>query len=234
MKRTLAITSVFCLLAGLLMGGILPMPWDAPALVTVTSSTIVHAPTGSSSDVPSGIAQSDGQAPLNSNDNFPLLNTACYLIQTLRDKDYAAFSAFVHPEKGVTFTPYSTVDFETDRTFTQAQVRDLEKDDAVYTWGYVDGRGSLINLTMAQYFQEYVFNTDYTQAAEIGLDRIMMSGNALENLTEAYPGCRFVDFCIPGAEEGGQGLDWCSLKLVFEPGESNWLLVGIVHGQWTV
>ena len=234
MKRTLAITAVFCLLAGLLVGGILPMPWDGPALVTVTSSTIVHAPTGSSSDVPDGIAHSDGTAPLDSGDNFPLLNTACYLLQAMENHSYDSIAAFVPPEKGVTFTPYSTVDFETDRTFTQAQIRDLAKDDTVYTWGYVDGRGSLINMTMAQYFQEYVFNTDYTQAAVIGVDRIVMSGNALENLAEAYPGCRFVDFCVPGSGEGGSGLDWSSLKLVFEPGDKTWLLVGIVHGQWTV
>ena len=58
----------------------------------------------------------------------------------------------------------------------------------------------------------------------------MLSGNALENLTEAYPGCRCVDFSIPGTD----GLDWSSLKLVFQAGDTSWYLIGMVHGQWTI
>ena len=89
-------------------------------------------------------------------------------------------------------------------------------------------------MTISQYFETYVFNTDYTKAPQIGVDQIMMGGNALENLTEAYPNCRFIDFCFPQLDAANQGLDWCSLKLVFEPGETNWLLVGIIHSQWTI
>ena len=89
-------------------------------------------------------------------------------------------------------------------------------------------------MTMEQYFAAFVFNSDYTQATRIGVDQILMSGNALENVTDAYPGCRFVDFSFPGIDPAYQGIDWCSLRLVFAPGESNWLLVGIIHGQWTV
>lgn len=97
-----------------------------------------------------------------------------------------------------------------------------------------DGLGSLIELTPAEYFSTYVFNTDYTQAPEIGVDRILQSGNALENLTEAYPGCRFVEFHFPGLDPANAGLDWCSLKLVFSPSDSCWQLVGIIHSQWTI
>ena len=66
------------------------------------------------------------------------------------------------------------------------------------------------------------------------MDRIMTGGNALENLPEAYPGCRFVDFTIPSADPVNDGLDWSSLKLVFQAWEERWCLVGIVHGEWTI
>ena len=97
-----------------------------------------------------------------------------------------------------------------------------------------DGRGDPIKLTIPQYFQRYVYDKDYTQATEIGIDRIITGGNALENLAEAYPGCRFVDFAFPSADPVNDGLDWSSLKLVFQPGEFRWLLVGVVHGEWTI
>lgn len=227
MKRPLMLSCVFCLLAGLLVGGILPMPWDEDDAAPAVANTILQAPASSSS---AGTAP----APLNSNDNFQLLNTACYVIQALKEADYAAVASVVHPEKGVTLTPYSTVDFDSDRTMTRAELKSLPEDDTVYTWGVTDGRGSPINMTGDQYFDTYVFDTDYTQAVQIGVDRIMISGNALENLTEAYPGCRFVDFSIPEQDPAMQGMDWSSLKLVFEPGDVSWYLVGIVHGQWTV
>lgn len=226
MKRPGTLACIFCLLAGLLVGGILPMPWDRDAVPA--SASILSTPASSSSS-----DGADGGA-LNTQDNFPLLDTACYLLHVLKNHDYNALASLVHPERGVTFTPYSTVDFDTDLTFTREQIRDLEKDTAVYTWGITDGRGNLINMTMEQYFAAYVFNVDYTQSSQIGVDRIIMSGNALENLTDAYSGCRFVDFCVPGADPAYQGVDWNSLKLVFAPGESHWYLVGVIHGQWTV
>ena len=97
-----------------------------------------------------------------------------------------------------------------------------------------DGRGLPIQMTMVQYLDRYVYDTDYTQAPEIGIDRIITSGNALENLSEAYPDCRFVDFSFPSADPVNDGLDWSSLKLVFYPEASRWYLVGIVHGEWTI
>lgn len=232
MHRSLMFSCIFCLVAGLLVGGILPMPWDQEVSAQVISSTILQtSPPPSSSG--EGSPARTAPEPLDSTDNFSLLNTACYVVKVLQEADYAALAAVVHPEKGVTFTPYSTVDFETDLTFPAAKIKSLAEDDTLYTWGFTDSREGLISLTMAQYFSKYVFDADYTQAIQIGVDRVMISGNALENISEAYPNCRFVDFSVPEQDSTNQGLDWCSLKLVFEPGDTGWYLVGIVHGQWT-
>ncbi|MGE4277486.1 MAG: hypothetical protein AB7E30_09985 [Lawsonibacter sp.] len=229
MKRSLILSCVFCLLAGLLVGGILPMPWE----ISPIPNTILRTPaSSSSSDV--SVFSNAASEPLDSKDNLSLLNAACYVVQALKTGDYAAVAAVVHPEKGVTFTPHSTIDLTSDQTFTRDQIKNLSEDHTVYTWGLTDGRGSLINMTMTEYFATYVWNTDYTKAPQIGVDQIIMSGNALENLKDSYPGCRFVDFCFPSLDSAKQGLDWCSLKLVFAPGDTSWYLVGIVHGQWTI
>lgn len=230
MKRPFILSCIFCLVAGLLVGGVLPMPWDSDGPPAV--NTMLRAPSSTSSD-PNGLAGLSPE-PLDSKDNFQLLNSACYVLQALKNSDYATVASMVHPEKGVTFTPYSTVDFTTDLTLTSNQVKDLEQDSSLYTWGRADGRGSPIQLTISQYFAQYVFNADYTQSSQIGVDQVMISGNALENVAEAYPDCRFVDFSIPGQSASSQGMDWSSLKLVFAPGETCWYLVGIVHGQWTI
>lgn len=226
MKKTAVFCCIFCLLAGILLGGILHMPWDKDPL---PPAVLTSVPISSSSDnSSSGLSES-----LDPHSNFPLLNTACCVIRALRENDYSCLAAMVHPERGVTFTPYSTVNFETDLTFSPSQIRNLEENTTVYTWG-ADSRGELIRMPLLQYLQTHVFDADYTQAPKIAIDQIVLAGNALENLREAYPGCRFVDFCFPGQDQATPGMDWSSLKLVFSSGETNWLLVGVVHSEWTV
>ena len=234
MKRSILFSSVLCLVLGLLIGSLLPTPWDKPSVpaVPVLSNSFSSSAPSVSNSV--GTQTSPDETALDSSDNFPLLNVACTVVQALRQQDYSSVASFVHPSKGVTFTPYSTVDPDSDRVFSREEIMNLTQDSTIYTWGTVDGRGSPIELTMEDYFARYVFNADYSQAPQIGVDRILMHGNALENLKEAYPQGRFVDFCYPRLDEANEGLDWCSLKLVFEPVGSNWLLVGVVHGEWTI
>lgn len=179
-------------------------------------------------------ATGDAASVFSAKDTAALLRSAAGVAEALKTKDYEVLSGYVHPERGVTFSPYSTVDLEADQNFTADQIRDLERDDTRYLWGYEDGRGEPIQLTIAQFLEQFIFSVDYTQAPSVGVDQIVMSGNSLENLQEAYPDCRFVDLCYPSLDPAYEGLDWCSLKMVFAPTQSGWYLVGLIHSQWTI
>ena len=237
MKRFLYFPCVLCLLIGVLLGVLLPISFQeerSPA-GPINSSNGFTPPPGTSSPEGSGSVPSAPQSsPLDLADNFPLLGSACSVNRSIQRQNWSALAAYVHPERGVTFTPYSTVEPDSNLTFTPDQIKNLAQDQTIYTWGFEDGRGDPIQLTILQYFQRYVYDKDYTMAPEIGVDRIMTGGNALENLTEAYPGCRFVDFSFPSADPVNDGMDWSSLKLVFQPEGEHWYLVGVVHGEWTI
>lgn len=232
MKRPLLFPCALCLVIGLLLGVLIPVDWrqepTPPALALTVNGSGQPAQEGAASAVPAQPQELDTE------DNFPLLSAACAVNRLLQRQDYARLASYVHPDRGLTFTPYSTVNFEVDLTFTPDQIKDLAQDQTVYTWGVEDGRGDPIRMTMAQYIDRYVYDKDYCQATEVGIDRIMTGGNALENLAEEYTGCRFVDFSFPSADPVNDGLDWSSLKLVFAPKGGGWLLVGIVHGEWTI
>jgi len=241
LKRFLIFPCVLSLVIGLLVGILLPIDLTGqqkPPDLNSTQNTLDPPATASPAvSVPqpgSSASASAGGNTLDTQDNFPLLGSACAVCRCLQEQNWNALSAYVHPDRGVTFTPYSTVAPESDLNFSAGQIKDLGQDQTVYTWGFEDGRGEPIRLTAGQYFERYVFDRDYTQVPEIGIDQIMTGGNALENLTEAYPGCRFVDFSFPSADPVNDGLDWSSLKLVFCPEGDSWYLVGIVHGEWTV
>ena len=224
MKKT-ALLCVLSLLIGCAAGllgnaaflngrGILP-PVDVPAASLVPMTT----------------ADPEGPDP---SDNAPLLRASLRALEALKDRDYSALASLVHPEKGVTFTPYSTVDPEADITLTRDEVAQAGENGNRYTWGAYDGSGAPIQLTIGGYMDEYVFNADYTHAPLVGVDRVLSTGNSLENVADAYPDGRFVEYYFPGVDPAGNGFDWCGLKLVFELWRGQYRLVGVVHSEWTI
>jgi len=236
LKRFLIFPCVLSLVIGLLAGILLPIDLSGskpPASLSSNNAAFTPPPAVSQPAASSALSSQEKE-PLDPTDNFPLLGSACAVNRCMQQQDWTMLAAYVHPQRGVTFTPYSTVAPGSDLTFTADQIKNLAQDQRVYTWGFEDGRGNPIQMTMLQYFARYVYDRDYTQVSQIGVDRIMTGGNALENLTEEYPDCRFVDFSFPSADPVNDGLDWSSLKLVFQADGEHWYLVGVVHGEWTI
>ena len=80
-----------------------------------------------------------------------------------------------------------------------------------------------------------MFNHDFTQVPQRALTSApIRPGNTPSNLAEVYPGAAWVELHFPGFEPKYGGMDWSSLWLVFRRHGNEWLLVGIVHGQWTI
>ncbi len=232
-----ALVVILCLFAGIFLGLLFPrgvLPWDnswTDKLPNLTVPTPI-APVPATQDMATQTEMAE--ALLNSRDNVPLLNAAEEVILALKEEDFYTLAQWIDPQRGLTFTPYSTVDFSLNLTFTSDQIKMIEADETVYTWGSYDGSGAPIQLTFANYFDTFVYDADYSQATNIAVDKVLITGNSLENVTELYADCRFVEFSYPSRDPDFGGLDWCSLKLVFTPGETDWYLVGIIHSQWTV
>ena len=229
MRRTIllpALALVGGLALGTLLGGGLFSASQGLNGGTRSSITVAQAVTSSASAVPTA-------PPLDTGNNDILLERSESALELLKAEDYTGLSALIHPEKGLTLTPFSTVSAEYDRTLSSQEVSVLSEDEETYVWGVMDGSGMPIRSTCDAYFDRFVFNADYTQAPEVGIDTVLMSGNALENVADAYPQARFVDYSFPGIAPEKNGYDWCSLKLVFEPWQNNWYLVGLIHSEWT-
>lgn len=164
------------------------------------------------------------------NETDQLINAAMRVARAISNDDYASLSRFVDPEYGVTFTPYSTVDFSSNLNFSADAIANAATDETDYIWG-LDSASAPIRMTIPEYFDRYVWNTDYWSVTELGIDQVMYTGNSLETVADAYPDCRFVDFYIPS--DAPSGRDWFSLKLVFRKTDTGWRLTGVIHGEWT-
>lgn len=220
-------TALLCILA-LLLGGVAGLLVN----LTVLSGMGLMPPEDPAVTIPAIPLVTP--EPLDPSDNTPLLDAGDRVLEALKQRDYAALAGLAHPDLGVTFTPYSTVAPGADLTLTADQLRKAGSDKNKYTWGTTHGSGSPIQLTISQYLSDYVFNQDYTTAPVIGADFVIASGNALENVTDAYPEARFVEYYFPGVDPQYEGIDWCALKLVFQEYQRSYRLVGVIHSQWTI
>jgi len=155
------------------------------------------------------------------------------VIGALRDRDLDRLGSLVHPTLGIRFSPYAFVR-EGDISFSALSIPDLLSQDLVFLWGVYDGSGAPIELTFAQYYDQFIYDQDFANAEEIGYDRrIGGEGGMINNIPDFYPGGVMVEYHFSGFEPDYGGLDCRSLRLVFMQYGEEWFLVGIVHDEWT-
>ncbi|MEJ6949499.1 BsuPI-related putative proteinase inhibitor [Natronospora cellulosivora (SeqCode)] len=161
-------------------------------------------------------------------------NTADKVIKAIHNKDFERIAEYVHPEKGLRFTPYTYVNIERDIVFSKEEVANFFEDQNRYLWGYYDGKGNEIKLTPKEYYDEFIYSADFIDAEEIGYNEVLSSGNMLENQFDVYDKPIVVEYYFSGFDPDFDGMDWRSLRLVFEEYRGKWKLVGIIHNQWTI
>lgn len=168
--------------------------------------------------------------------NYPvnLIDLSLEVMESIKEKDMNTLSTYVHQNKGLRFTPYANIDIENDRVFNTEQVISLNEDLTIYNWGNYDGSGHPIDLKFSDYYDEFIYSQDFLNPQMIGNDMAIGMGNSINNIDMAYPNGSFIEFHFTGKDPQYEGIDWESLKLVFEVDNGIWKLIGIVHDQWTI
>lgn len=167
-------------------------------------------------------------------DNDHMLISLGKVLISLEKEDIELLKEYIHPEKGVRFTAYPYVDLEKDIVLKSDEIVNAYKDSKTYNWGNYDGKGDPIELSFKDYYKEFVYDEDFINAPIIGNNNSVTGGNTEDNVKKAYPNGKFAEMYFDVFEEQYRGMDWKSLKLVFEEYEGKWYLVGVIHGQWTI
>ena len=164
-----------------------------------------------------------------------LVNEAFTVLSHLANEDGAALANHAHPTKGVRFSPYFNVNVNTDIVFYPGNTigANMFTNTTVYVWGEYDGTGESIGGEYAYYHSRFVYDEDYLNPELIGVNQIVGTGNMNNNIEDVYPNESYVEFHFTGFDPQYMGMDWRSLVLVFEEDNGDWLLVGVVHGEWT-
>lgn len=154
-------------------------------------------------------------------------------LQALKTQDGAALAKIADPKKGVRFVPYAT--------FSKDDVIMMPKDVATmftskkkYNWGAFDGSGEPMMFTPSEYYKKFIWNADYTTAKDVNWNTFKGKGNSLENQKQFHPNAQIIEYYFPGFDKQYAGMDWSSLRLMFEQDGNTWHLVGIIHNEHTV
>lgn len=212
-KKTSVVILLLMLIIGLAGGFALSRAFSGPISIPASFS-----------------ADTDTSTVIAEPNNTTLLTVSAHVLDALKDEDWKALSTYAS-SSGVTFTPYSTVDPSTNLTFKASDLAKAGSSSSAFVWGVSPDTNEPIQLTIHDYFHNFVWDQDYTCAAEIGLDTIVHAGNCVENVSSAYPSCHYLDFYCPGSTQDNE--DWSSLKLVFHYEGGRWALAAIIHSGWT-
>ena len=157
------------------------------------------------------------------------------VIQALKEGNIAKFSTFVHPQKGVRFSPYASVLLDQDRVIGKNGLAQMWASAKLYRWGEYDGSGDPIRLSFRKYHRRFIFDHDFSRAESVNYNPASMGhGNTPNTIQAVYPKSIAVGYHFSGFDPKVSGMDWSSLWLVFEKQGSEWYLVGIVHDEWTI
>jgi hypothetical protein len=135
----------------------------------------------------------------------------------------------------VRFSPYAYIDSVTDKVVSAAWIRKQAggKQDKML-WGTIDPTDEPIDRTIDDYAKSFIYNADFLQPEKFKVNEFIGSGNTTNNLLSFYKDCDFTESHFSGFEKRYEGMDWCSVRLVFKKKEGRYFLVGVVHDEWTI
>lgn len=156
-----------------------------------------------------------------------------HMIDLLATNKLIEFSEHFHPQKGCVFVPYTFLSEDTQKLTTSSFNTYINSEEQL-EWGTQDGSGDVITFTVVDYFKKYVYDFDYkNKSSDFHFNKDLAFSNTYNNISEFYPDADFMEFYYDGTKEF-EGMDWKSLIFYVEKFEGSYVLVAVVHNQWTI
>jgi len=159
----------------------------------------------------------------------PIEELSINVLDLLNEWDMAKLSEFVDPEKWLHFSAYW--DMTDDDVVLSKEAIKLFGDEVYVRWRY-DWSWDPIELTMSQFFDEFITNLDYSQAPEVIYNNIVSRWNTIVNIVDYFPDAEYVEYYFPSLNPEYAWMDWESLVLIFD--KDTHYLVWLSHEQWTI
>jgi hypothetical protein len=156
------------------------------------------------------------------------------VINTLDPLNFEQLFSFSNPSKGILFSPYLYINKETAVILTKEKVEEHIAANKIINWGDFDGSGEPIEMNVQNYFNRFVYDKPYKDAPLYDVNTRLGIGNSLDNTLEVFPNTTFIEFHFEGFDPELNGMDWRTIRLVFEKENNTYYLIAIIHDEWTI
>lgn len=163
-----------------------------------------------------------------------LVTTAKEVLVALKSKDYVKLQDLTSLD-GISWNIYPDSLDLTKNDISKADVSRIPTNTQKYMFGYTDGKGDPIELTISDYLDKWIYNHDYLAAQKVLINQVAtMNGNTSNNILTYSAGRSFVAFHFDGFDTKYEGMDWTTLYLIFDKDADTFKLRGIVKANWTI
>ena len=156
------------------------------------------------------------------------------IIILLNQRNYTQLANYIHPEKGVRFTPYSESK-ATDQLLTKEEFLDNIKTDPTLNWGYYanpdNPEGFPIELTLNEYLETFVYQGDYINSDVIGYNERV---NHHFFFLPEFEHIEYKDSIVVEHFIDDDSYDFLSIKIVYQKYEESWYIVAFINNEWTI
>lgn len=163
-------------------------------------------------------------------DDYLAFELANNTLQAIKVEDFEKLQNYIHNEKGVVFAYATNIDSYSP-VFLKKQIGEFGEDNNKYIWGIGTHSDDMLELTVNEYFEKYLYKEDYLNVEKISINNTIGTSNAIDNIEEVFPDCIYVEFYYEGTEEYGY-LDWSSLKVVMEDYNGQLKVVGLINSYY--
>ena len=160
-----------------------------------------------------------------------VMNKAYQVVNLIKDEKMEELADYIHPKKGVLFSPYGKIDKKRAQVFMPPLFKDLFHNSKQLEWGTNPETGDPIRLNFDTYFDHYVYDAEYGETDFVTYDGVHKEANRVQNVEGTFTESHYVEFFVPASEDT-EGMEWKCLILVFSGYGGKPYLVGIIHDQW--
>ncbi len=163
-----------------------------------------------------------------------LISTSREVLTALKNKDYNKLET-LSSKDGLSFNEYPDSLDLNKNDIGKSAISEIPTNTIKYMWGYTDGKGDEIRLTVSDYISKWIYNRDYINAPKIVVNQIAYpQGNTPNNIATYSQGRNYVAFHFDGFDPKYGGMDWTTIYLIFDEENGNYMLRGIVKANWTI
>lgn len=162
-------------------------------------------------------------------DGQKVMEAAYDILYALKNDDMAILASYVLPVNGLNLAPSQNFDWNNTVELSPTEIINMATDTTIRNWGNEQVTNAPINMTIADYFDAYVYDEEYVGSIYIGQNVIVSTPN-VPNTVYQTNGTYFVEFMIPDFYTTNTASEWRSITMIFVVEDISPTLIAFVHG----